>query len=118
MVKYIQIFYYILKHYHDMGCIMCALCRYMYVCMYLIFFCINIATGFAASFSIVTSCILCYFVFDFHPNLLFLSGAILVNVSMYMYSFGPDKVKMEKAEDLPGRTSSTDSGNNSASDKV
>ena len=91
--------------------------RCMYVCI-LFFFCINIATGFAASFSIVTSCILCYFVFDFHPNLLFLSGAILVNVSMYMYSFGPDKVKMEKAEDLPGRTSSTDSGNNSASDKV
>ena len=58
----------------------------------------DIILGFAASFSIVTSCILCYFVFDFHPNLLFVSGAILVNASMYMYSFGPEKVKLEDSK--------------------
>ena len=86
--------------------------------------CIYVDTGFAASFSIVTSCILCYFVFDFHPNFLFLTGAVLVNVSMYMYSFGPEKVKLEKSEDKPmgkgvGRASSNDSSNNnSVSDKV
>jgi UDP-sugar transporter A1/2/3 len=81
----------------------------------------NILKGFAASFSIVTSCVLCYFFFDFRPNLLFLVGAVrfsllfvpsfcaagscswpslffvflvlsyqvLVNVSMYMYSYVP-----------------------------
>ena len=36
----------------------------------------NILKGFAASFSIVTSCILCYFFFDFRPNGLFLVGAV------------------------------------------
>jgi UDP-sugar transporter A1/2/3 len=36
----------------------------------------NILKGFAASFSIVTSCVLCYFFFDFRPNLLFLVGAV------------------------------------------
>ena len=36
----------------------------------------NILKGFAASFSIVTSCILCYFFFDFRPNSLFLIGAV------------------------------------------
>lgn len=46
----------------------------------------NILKGFAASFSILTSCVLCYFYFDFVPNIMFLSGAALVNVSMYLYS--------------------------------
>jgi UDP-sugar transporter A1/2/3 len=36
----------------------------------------NILKGFAASFSIITSCILCYFFFDFRPNVLFLMGAV------------------------------------------
>jgi UDP-sugar transporter A1/2/3 len=36
----------------------------------------NILKGFAASFSIVTSCLLCYFLFDFKPNILFLTGAV------------------------------------------
>jgi len=53
----------------------------------------NILKGFAASFSIVTSCILSYFVFDFHPNLMFLIGAVLVNISMYMYSQLPKQLK-------------------------
>ena len=38
----------------------------------------NILKGFAASFSIITSCVLCYFFFDFRPNLLFLVGAVSV----------------------------------------
>lgn len=68
----------------------------------------NILKGFAASFSIVTSCILCYFFFDFEPNLIFVAGAVskyvlapsisvvtfdiwqtLVNISMYIYSMAP-----------------------------
>eukprot|EP00388_Colpodella_angusta_P025856 GDKK01003840.1.p1 GENE.GDKK01003840.1~~GDKK01003840.1.p1 ORF type:complete len:178 (+),score=17.68 GDKK01003840.1:32-535(+) len=49
----------------------------------------NILKGFAASFSIVTSCILSYFMFDFHPTGTFLIGAVLVNVSMYLYSYEP-----------------------------
>ena len=59
----------------------------------------NILKGFAASFSLVTSCILSYFAFDFHPNFLFLIGAILVNVSMYMYSFEPPKRPVEQGEE-------------------
>ena len=47
----------------------------------------NILKGFAASFSIVTSCILSYFMFDFHPTGMLLVGAVLVNVSMYLYSY-------------------------------
>ena len=36
----------------------------------------NILKGFAASFSIITSCVLSYFFFDFRPNLLFIMGAV------------------------------------------
>ena len=49
----------------------------------------NILKGFAASFSIITSLIMCYFMFDFHPNATFMVGAALVNVSMYMYGYVP-----------------------------
>jgi UDP-sugar transporter A1/2/3 len=58
----------------------------------------NILKGFAASFSIVTSCILSYFFFDFHPNVEFLFGALLVNVSMYLYSTTPTARKDQKDE--------------------
>ena len=37
----------------------------------------NILKGFAASFSIVTSCLLCYVFFDFRPNFMFVVGALL-----------------------------------------
>ena len=47
----------------------------------------NILKGFAASFSIVTSCLLSYLFFDFRFTLLFVLGAFLVNFSMYLYSF-------------------------------
>lgn len=57
----------------------------------------NILKGFAASFSILTSCVLCYFYFDFVPNVMFLSGAALVNVSMYLYSL-PSTQKRDTQE--------------------
>jgi hypothetical protein len=46
----------------------------------------NILKGFASSFSIVTSMLLCYWLFDLVPNRYFSIGAVLVLVSMYMYS--------------------------------
>lgn len=47
----------------------------------------NILKGFAASVSVITSCILAYLMFnDFHPTWIFLLGAVLVTVSTYMYS--------------------------------
>jgi UDP-galactose transporter len=58
----------------------------------------NILKGFAASFSIVTSCILCYFFLDFRPNSLFLWGSLLVNIAMYLYSYVP-KAKEKKGGD-------------------
>lgn len=76
----------------------------------------NILKGFAASFSIVTSCILSYFVFDFHPNFLFLIGATLVNVSMYMYSYKPPvKEKGSSSCSSSGGSGSSGSGGGDSS---
>ena len=61
----------------------------------------NILKGFAASFSIVTSCILTYFMFDFHPTGLFLVGAVLVNLSMYMYSHKSAAAAKDKRSEYP-----------------
>jgi hypothetical protein len=36
----------------------------------------NILKGFAASFSIITSMILCYFFFDFQPTFMFTFGTV------------------------------------------
>lgn len=49
----------------------------------------NILKGFAASFSIVTSCILEVLLFGFRPTFMFMIGAVLVNVSMWYYSAKP-----------------------------
>lgn len=49
----------------------------------------NILKGFAASFSIITSCALCIIIFDFVPTTVFVIGACLVNVAMYLYSYTP-----------------------------
>ena len=62
--------------------------------------------GFAASFSIITSCILCIFIFDWRPTFTFLCGASLVMVSMKMYSHVPTPkenaaMKNEKNEAAP-----------------
>jgi len=66
----------------------------------------NILKGFAASFSIVTSCFLSYLVFDFHPNWMFVMGAVLVNLSMYMYSYAPPVEKEKKRSPEGSLTSS------------
>ena len=66
----------------------------------------NILKGFAASFSIVTSCFLSYLVFDFHPNWMFVMGAVLVNLSMYMYSYCPPVEKEKKRSPEGSLTSS------------
>lgn len=49
----------------------------------------NILKGFAASFSIVTSCLLSAIFLDFQPTFLFVVGAVMVNVAMYMYATYP-----------------------------
>lgn len=67
----------------------------------------NILKGFAASFSIVTSCVLCYFFLDFDPSALFLVGAVLVNVSMYMYSYQASDTGLKKTD---GASSTTGTG--------
>lgn len=59
----------------------------------------NILKGFAASFSIVTSSLWSYLFFDFQPNWEFVMGAVLVNISMYMYSYVPP-VKKEDSPDM------------------
>jgi len=66
----------------------------------------NILKGFAASFSIITSCILCAFIFDWRPSFKFLCGAVLVMVSMKMYSHVPTPreratTKLEKNDPEP-----------------
>ena len=48
----------------------------------------NILKGFAAAFSIITACIICYFFLDFKPTILFGLGAVLVNLSIYIYDRG------------------------------
>ena len=45
----------------------------------------NILKGFASSFSIITSCVLCIYLFDFNPTLTFLSGAVRMNVMKYLF---------------------------------
>lgn len=49
----------------------------------------NILKGFAASFSIVTSCLLSAIFLDFRPTFVFLMGAVFVNLAMYMYATYP-----------------------------
>jgi UDP-sugar transporter A1/2/3 len=59
----------------------------------------NILKGFAASFSMVTSCLLSYWFLDFQPGLEFLMGATLVNVSIFMYSYSPSTKQTVKSTD-------------------
>jgi len=98
----------------------------------------NILKGFAASFSIVTSCVVCYFFFDFKPTFLFLVGAFLVLLSSYMYErglpslssflfyFGVNNLFFMPGASISNKSSSSNSGINGsntnsgleASDKV
>ena len=48
----------------------------------------NILKGFAASFSIITSCFISYIFLDFQPSIAFVSGAALVLFSSYIYEKG------------------------------
>ena len=48
----------------------------------------NILKGFAASFSIITACLISYLFLDFQPTVLFVIGATLVLSSSYMYEKG------------------------------
>ena len=48
----------------------------------------NILKGFAASFSIITACIISYIFLDFQPTILFICGAALVLMSSFMYEKG------------------------------
>jgi len=50
----------------------------------------NVLKVFATSFSIVLSCIISAFLFDFHPSWMFLCGASLVVTATVMYS-SPEK---------------------------
>mmetsp|Transcript_11067 Transcript_11067/g.14469 ORF Transcript_11067/g.14469 Transcript_11067/m.14469 type:complete len:418 (-) Transcript_11067:171-1424(-) len=50
---------------------------------------------FAASFSIVASCIVSVFLFDFRPNLSFCFGTVLVCLSIVLYS-RPDKIRRKR----------------------
>jgi UDP-sugar transporter A1/2/3 len=60
----------------------------------------NIMKGFAAAVSIVTSCLLCYWFFDFRPSSLFVYGTLFVTVSVYLYSYAPpQKVKADIIKD-------------------
>jgi solute carrier family 35 (UDP-sugar transporter), member A1/2/3 len=53
----------------------------------------NILKGFAASFSILTSCFISYFFLDFEPSISFILGASLVLFSSYIYEKGlPSKL--------------------------
>ncbi|TFJ85690.1 hypothetical protein NSK_003198 [Nannochloropsis salina CCMP1776] len=45
----------------------------------------NIMKGFGSSLSIILSCSLEWLFFDFYPSLLFLAGAALVNLALYVY---------------------------------
>ena len=58
----------------------------------------NILKGFAAAFSMLTSSILCFFFFDFHPNIYFFFGLLLVNLATYLYSYTPNK-EVKRDED-------------------
>jgi len=53
----------------------------------------NVLKVFATSFSIVVSCIVSAFLFDFHPTHSFLLGASLVVTSTVMYSAPEKRVK-------------------------
>lgn len=69
----------------------------------------NILKGFANSISIILSCAISYFIFDFHINLFFNIGSCLVIYSTYLYGKPNDKKpeirynKVEEFEILEGQ---------------
>jgi solute carrier family 35 (UDP-sugar transporter), member A1/2/3 len=59
----------------------------------------NVLKVFATSFSIIISCVISAFLFDFHPTVTFLLGASLVVSATVMYS-SPDR-KLRRKPILP-----------------
>mmetsp|Transcript_23130 Transcript_23130/g.39137 ORF Transcript_23130/g.39137 Transcript_23130/m.39137 type:complete len:349 (+) Transcript_23130:148-1194(+) len=51
----------------------------------------NILKGFAASFAVVVTFVVSMYFSNFYPNQNFYIGAVLINVSIYLYSTYPDK---------------------------
>merc|ERR1712217_199022 len=49
----------------------------------------NILKNFAAAFSTLMSCLLEIVLFGFRPSAVFLFGAVLINISAYMYNTPP-----------------------------
>jgi len=66
----------------------------------------NVLKTFAASFSIVLSCIISAIIFDFRPNLIFICGASLVILSTVLYS-KPDNNSSTYSWSVPIKRSST-----------
>lgn len=61
----------------------------------------NVLKVFATSFSIILSCIISAFAFDFRPNLLFMVGASLVVASTAMYSKPANINKKKRRQAIP-----------------
>ena len=62
----------------------------------------NVLKVFATSFSIVLSCMISAFLFDFHPSWMFLCGASLVVTATVMYSSPERKVRTRKGSSSSG----------------
>jgi len=56
----------------------------------------NILKGFATSLAIIISCIASIYLFDFHLSLQFAAGAFLVICSIFLYSYQPKVVTLDK----------------------
>ena len=63
----------------------------------------NVLKVFATSFSIVVSCVISAFLFDFHPTLSFLVGASLVVTATVMYSTPERKVRRKPVLPISNR---------------
>lgn len=53
----------------------------------------NILKGFATSFSIIISCVVSVYLFDFHINVQFMLGAVLVIAAVLLYGRPQNQVK-------------------------
>jgi UDP-sugar transporter A1/2/3 len=73
----------------------------------------NILKGFATSLSIVLSCILSIYLFDFHVSFLFMCGATMVCAAVYLYGTNPYAAPLPVAS-----TSSASSSTSSSSSHI
>lgn len=63
----------------------------------------NVLKVFATSFSIIISCIISAFLFEFHPSMSFLVGASLVVTATVMYSSPERKVRRKSILPMTSR---------------